>query len=163
MYVIDNTVLSNFAVIGKIKLLHEILRCDAFTTKEVEVEFRYKPSFRKVKIKFGVVDISAKDLEDFERILQITGPRGLHSGEISCILSVIDGKADVILTDDLLARKYCKKEGIEAHGTVFVLAIAVKEKILTIDQAESTLNEMKEKGYSLKKKITVQMAFDGLD
>ncbi len=162
MYVIDNTVLSNFAVIGKIGLLYKILKDDAFTTEEVEVEFRYKPSFKKVKIKFDVVNTSAKDLEDFERTLQITGPMGLHSGEISCILSIINGKADVILTDDLLARKYCKKVGIKVHGTVFVLAIAVKEKILTIDQAEKILNKMKEKGYSLNKKITVQKAFNKL-
>lgn len=160
MYVIDNTVLSNFAVIGRIKLLHDILKHDAFTTKEVKTEFRYKPSFREIEIEFDIVDTPADDLKDFERVLQFTGPKGLHSGEISCILSVIDEKADTILTDDFLARKYCKREGIKVHGTVFVLAIAVKEEILTLDQAEDILNEMKEKGYSLDDQISVQTAFD---
>ncbi len=158
MYVIDNTVLSNFAVVGKIKLLHEILKCGAFTTKEVETEFRYKRSFRGIKIKFDVVRTNARDLEDFERVLQLTGPKGLHSGEISCILSVINGKADTVLTDDNLARKYCKREGIEVHGTVFVLVLAVKEKILTLDQAENILKEMKEKGYSLDDQINIRGA-----
>jgi predicted nucleic acid-binding protein len=54
--------------------------------------------------------------------------------------------------------RYCKREGIKVHGTVFVLALAVKGKILTLDQAENILNEMKEKGYSLDDQIDVRGA-----
>jgi predicted nucleic acid-binding protein len=54
--------------------------------------------------------------------------------------------------------RYCKREGIKVHGTVLVLALAVKGKILTLDQAENILNEMKEKGYSLDDQIDVRGA-----
>lgn len=166
-YVIDNTVLSNFAVVGEMELLHNILGENAFVTESVKSEFMCKDSFKSLKIPFQILSTSPLDIKNFKDVLRLLEPvrkyRGLHDGEISCIVQTINENAKVVLTDDNLARRYCEKEKLEVHGTVFVLARGVKLNLLSVEKAEEILAVMKKRGYSLTDSITVKTALNFLD
>jgi predicted nucleic acid-binding protein len=91
--------------------------------------------------------------------LEVSSYLNLGNGEISCILL---GKSlsehTIIFTDDKLARKYCKKLKIEVHGTVYLLAKAYCENLLTYKKAKKILEQINEKGFWLRKTITIEKA-----
>jgi len=72
----------------------------------------------------------------------------------------IENLADSVLTDDNLARKYCRKYKIEFHGSVHILALGVKEHVHSLSEAEKLLSEMKCHGFWLKDRISVQEALE---
>lgn len=70
----------------------------------------------------------------------------------------IKNLADTVLTDDNLARQYCRKYKIEFHGSVYILALGVRERVHSLSEAEKLLSEMKCYGFWLKDRISVQEA-----
>ncbi len=161
MFVIDNTVLSNFAAVEKMDTLVRILKGEAVVPEPVVNEFHYCRRFSKLEIGFPVVQITREDLELFADSVSSLGFSGLGKGELSCIFTVsIENLADSVLTDDNLARKYCRKYKIEFHGSVHILALGVKEHIHSLSEAEKLLSEMKCHGFWLKDRISVQEALE---
>ena len=100
-----------------------------------------------------------EDLELFADSVSSFGFSGLGKGELSCIFTVsIKNLADTVLTDDNLARQYCRKYKIEFHGSVYILALGVRERVHSLSEAEKLLSEMKCYGFWLKDRISVQEA-----
>ena len=64
----------------------------------------------------------------------------LHKGEIDCIHLVVEMSPCIFLTDDLSARRAAEKLNVEVHGTVGIIAYAVRQRWLTIEKAEDALN-----------------------
>ncbi|MGC9384393.1 MAG: DUF3368 domain-containing protein [Kosmotogaceae bacterium] len=64
----------------------------------------------------------------------------------------------IVFTDDKLARKYCEKLRIEVHGTVYLLAKAYCENLLSFRKAKEILAQINEKGFWLRKTITIEKA-----
>lgn len=161
MFVIDNTVLSNFAAVEKMDTLVRILKGEAVVPEPVVNEFHYCRRFSRLEIGFPVVQITREDLELFADSVSSLGFSGLGKGELSCIFTVsIENLADSVLTDDNLARKYCRKYKIEFHGSVHILALGVKEHVHSLSEAEKLLSEMKCHGFWLKDRISVQEALE---
>ena len=161
MFVIDTTVLSNFAAVQKIDTLVRILKGEAVVPEPVVNEFHYCRRFSRLEIGFPVVQITREDLELFADSVSSLGFSGLGKGELSCIFTVsIENLADSVLTDDNLARKYCRKYKIEFHGSVHILALGVKEHVHSLSEAEKLLSEMKCHGFWLKDRISVQEALE---
>jgi len=161
VFVIDNTVLSNFAAVEKMDTLVRILKGEAVVPEPVVNEFHYCRRFSKLEIGFPVVQITREDLELFADSVSSLGFSGLGKGELSCIFTVsIENLADSVLTDDNLARKYCRKYKIEFHGSVHILALGVKEHVHSLSEAEKLLSEMKCHGFWLKDRISVQEALE---
>ena len=161
MFVIDNTVLSNFAAVEKMDTLVRILKGEAVVPEPVVNEFHYCRRVSRLEIGFPVVQITREDLELFADSVSSLGFSGLGKGELSCIFTVsIKNLADTVLTDDNLARKYCRKYKIEFHGSVHILALGVKEHVHSLSEAEKLLSEMKCHGFWLKDRISVQEALE---
>ena len=164
MFVVDNTVLANFAVTDGIDILEAILSNRAVIPYHVVHEFHNSRMFSGMILSIPFVQIVDSDLELFENSITSLGFSGLGKGELSCIYTVsVAELADTILTDDNLARKYCKKYRIEFHGSVYVLALGVKQGLLPRENAEALLSDMKHSGYWLKDRITVQMVLEALE
>ena len=164
MFVLDNTVLANFAAIDRINTLESILSNRAVIPYHVVHEFHNSGKFSGMVLSIPFVQIVDRDLELFENSITSLGFSGLGKGELSCIFIVsVAELADAILTDDNLARKYCEKYNIEFHGSVYVLALGVKGRLLSLENAEALLSHMKHSGYWLKDRITVQKALEVLE
>lgn len=69
----------------------------------------------------------------------------LDRGETECLALALNHSPCIFLTDDLAARNAAEKLAIEVHGTVGIIAYAVKRNWLTIPQAEKALNLLYER------------------
>ncbi|MCW7070572.1 MAG: DUF3368 domain-containing protein [Methanophagales archaeon] len=70
----------------------------------------------------------------------------MGKGESSC-LSIAISRDLKVLTDDRDARRLAQRRGVPVSGTIGVLVEAVREGLLSIEEANTMLSDMIEKGY----------------
>ena len=73
-------------------------------------------------------------------IISILRKYPLQKGEIDCIDLAVQMDPCVFLTDDLAARRAAEKLNVEVHGTVGLIAYAVRQKWLSAEQAREALD-----------------------
>lgn len=142
---LDNTVLSNFALVGKPELLRECLGKTAATTRQVMDEFLAGVERGRLPDTrwdwLTVVELAEDEQASFEQLLQ-----QLNAGEASC-LAVAARRQGRVLTDDRDARKLAAQLRVPVSGTLGVLLYLVEEQRLSLSQANQLLQEMMGKGY----------------
>jgi predicted nucleic acid-binding protein len=144
--VADNTVLSNFALIGREDILAKLFENMFFTTEEVLEELKLGEQ-RNVLPKrdwqwIGVLKTESSQEEFLFRLFV----ESLGKGESSC-LSIAISRELKVLTDDEDARKLAQRRGVPVSGTIGILAEAVRERLLSIEDGNTMLSDMIEKGY----------------
>jgi predicted nucleic acid-binding protein len=141
---LDTTLLSNFARIGQLDLLITILP-EAKTTPQVLAELDKGEAAGWLPESdwewLGVVTLSANEQAHFEKMREVLG-----DGEASC-LAVARERNGTIITDDRDARRYARRLGVAISGTLGMLALLVKRRILTLPEADSVLQAMIKQGY----------------
>jgi len=75
----------------------------------------------------------------------------LHAGEVEVMILAKEIKADLVIMDDRLARKYAKYLGINLSGTIGVLLKAKKEKV--IDKITPALDDLVKDGFYLSDQL----------
>jgi len=144
--IVDNTVLSNFALIGREDILNKVLKNNFFVTEDVLEELKRgenrgvlpKRDWRWIKI----LRIESSQEDFLFRLFAAF----LGKGESSC-LSIAISRNLKVLTDDLDARKLAQRRGIPVSGTIGVLVEAVRTGILSVDEGNVMLSNMIAKGY----------------
>lgn len=144
--VADNTVISNFALIRREDILAKLFKDTLFTTEEVLEELKQGEQ-RNVLPKrdwqwIRVLKIEASQEEFLFRLFA----EMLGKGESSC-LSIAISRDLKVLTDDKDARKLAQRREVPVSGTIGVLVEAVREELLSIEEGNTMLSEMIEKGY----------------
>ena len=144
--VADNTVLSNFALIGREDILAKLFKDTLFTTEEVLKELK-RGEQRNVLPKrdwqwIGVLKVESSKEEFLFRLFA----GSLGKGESSC-LSIAISRDLKVLTDDKDARKLAQRREVPVSGTIGVLVEAVREELLSTEEGNTMLSEMIEKGY----------------
>ena len=146
LVLVDNTVLSNFALIERDDILNSLFKDLLYTTHEVLQELRLgedkgilpKRDWRWIKI----LKIESSQEEFLFSLFTDT----FGKGESSC-LSIAKARTFKVLTDDLDARKLAQRIGIPISGTIGILVSAIREGILSINEGNAMLLKMVEKGY----------------
>lgn len=142
----DNTILSNFVLIGREGILNKVFKNRIFTTEEVKEELQQgenrgvlpKGNWRWIK----VLKIETPQEEFLFRLFSAS----LGKGESSC-LSLATTRNLKMLTDDLDARRLAQRKGIPVSGTIGVLIAAVRGGIISFDEGNLMLSKMIDKGY----------------
>lgn len=143
----DNTVISNFAQTGKMEILLK-LPFEFYTTEKVKEEWIKAEIDLTKYIKKGRIKITEsrwepeKEIKFIKKILDQKFRK--VTGEVTCIL-VAKARNFEFASDDKKARRVAKKNGIKITGTVGLLKEIVRYKILSEDEANKLLKEMKEK------------------
>ncbi|MDI6736237.1 MAG: DUF3368 domain-containing protein [bacterium] len=147
MIIIDNTVLSNFALISSIRLVQKACQPDKVgITQYVIDEFN-----QGVKTgKLPQSDISwmlpchfeTREEEKLFRQISLY----LGKGESSC-LSIAINRDYKLLTDDWDAREWGLREGVSISGSVGVLVDLVCDSSITLKEGNELLSELIKKGY----------------
>ena len=143
MVLVDNTVLSNFAKVEKLYLLEEIFGEICITSQVLE-EFRLGIERRvlpDIKPKFKVLVLKEEETELYESLRTRLG-----KGEASSI-AVANFRKMTLLTDDYDARKVANIMGIPVSGTIGVLTLCVKKRVLSKEQGNEILKSMILKGF----------------
>lgn len=144
--VVDNTVLTNFALIKHEDILMKVFDEVLYTANEVLQEFQLGKErgilpdtdwswMRVLEIE------SEQEGHLFERLTERLG-----RGESACLSFAVNRNMK-ILTDDLDTRNYAQRLGVSVSGTIGVLILAVKKGIISLAEGNKFLVEMIENGY----------------
>lgn len=142
---LDGTVLSNFARIGRLDLLERATSGRAVTTEAVADEFeagRMLGYFDEALPEWlPVLPLSPEEDESF-RTLHLR----LGAGEAQC-LAVAQSRGMRLATDDGDARRHAHRAGVGVSGTIGIVVGLVTTGTLVLEEANAILAEMVEQGY----------------
>lgn len=145
MILMDNTVLSNFALVDSIELLAKALGSQAATTPQVMSEFNdgvVKGRLPETEMDWLlIIQLEARE----ELIFQGLSAR-VNSGEAAC-LAAASQRNGRILTDDRDARKLAAQLKVPVSGTLGILLRLIQTDVLTLAEANEILGQMIAKGY----------------
>ena len=142
---IDNTVLTNFALVGHPDLILSLWSDIACTTRSVMEE--YQAGVQTSRLPALVwEELPIYVLTDEESSRAVAFPPQLGSGEHSCLAAAIQ-RQGVLASDDQQARKYALKIGLIVIGTVGILIRCVKKGLIGRANAQTLLESMITKNY----------------
>lgn len=143
--VLDNTVLSNFALVHRIDLLQYFASEELVTTdaawRELEVGME---SGRVPRADWSWLAVLS--LQGEEQTFALTGLTGLGAGEAACI-ALAYSRHYRFVTDDRLARRAARRLGVPITGTLGLLTALVDEQVLSRTEGDEILRQMLEQGY----------------
>lgn len=142
---LDNTVLSNFALVGQIDILPKVLGRPVATTAQVIGEFNdgiARGILSKTNLDWlEIINLEVEEDEIFQNLLA-----RVNAGEASC-LAVAYYRNGRFLTDDRDARKLAAQMQIPVSGTLGILQLLIRLKVLDLSDADQILGQMIRKGY----------------
>lgn len=151
-FIANNTVLSNFASIGRLDILKRIFRTLRIS-EEVWLEvkngleagyFYQDETLKAIQDKDAWIKIVM--MEDRERLDFMEFSQKLGHGESSSI-AIARHRNWVFLTDDKRARKLAINKGVSVVGSVGLLKSAVDFEFLELLEADKLLVKMIRSGY----------------
>lgn len=156
MSVIANTtVISNFASIDRLELLHHL-----YTTLHISTEVYAEIQqgivegygfYRGIEqviypvTQDGWIHLASIAGDDEMRLFSML-PAQLHPGEASCI-AIAYGRNWQFLSDDHAARQVARKWAVNISGTVGCLTLAVERSLCDLPQANGWLRAMIRHGF----------------
>ena len=145
LVLLDNTILTNFALVGLTAILKELWGKRIATTEEVLEEYASGVESGKLP-RVDWTHLKTVSLSSKEKILAISRFPKLGRGERSCLIVAIERDA-MLTTDDQLARRAAIYHGVELMGTIGILKTCVQSKLLSQTDAQLKLDEMIAAGY----------------
>jgi len=140
----DATVLSNFAHIRRLDLLHQ---AHAGLHVPLAVRDETQRGMRLGRIPpFAWGDIRTTALTEAEQGLALSIEKRLGAGEAEC-LTVAIFRNWVLLTDDLEARRMAEEMGLILSGKVGVLMKLLRSGVIDLGDADRLLQQMIAAGY----------------
>ncbi len=141
---VDNTVLSNFAFAKRPDLLQQAFDNLAAPCAVMDELTEGEQSGRVPHHEWDwleVVELTTEETMHFDALRQSLG-----AGEAACIaIALVRG--GIVLTDDRDARSKAHAAGVIVSGTLGALVNLVDAGVLTLEQADALLAEMKQHGY----------------
>ena len=146
MILIDNTVLSNFALAGEINLIRDYCQGKGVVPGYVFAEFERG-------VKEGIFTnanlwwLETLTLEDAKEksLFEIFSKR-LGVGESACLAIAISRGYD-ILTDDMAVRKIAMREGVRLSGSIGVLLELIRINRISLEKGNAILSSFIKHGY----------------
>jgi predicted nucleic acid-binding protein len=142
---LDNTVLSNFAVVGRPDLVHQVLGDDAATTEAAWEEHQVGVRTERLPAQdwswLPILPLRESETTLFQQLSQ-----HLNAGEAAC-LAIAAARGARVMTDDRDAREIAAEWHIPISGTLGLLLRAVDLGILDIVEGDRLLQKMIEIGY----------------
>lgn len=152
--ILNTTILSNFARVGRLDLLRLVFG-EVHISTDVYAEAQdglaegydfYSPLEDLIHAPASKQWIHLTALTDQELRLFTDILGALHRGEASSI-AIAATRGWAFLTDDALARRTARKLKITLSGTLGILVRAVQDRHLTLEEANALLAQMIDAGY----------------
>lgn len=140
MVFLDNTVLTNFALIGRPDLIFSIWPDIACTVTPVMEE--YQTGVQTSNLPRKAWDgLLIHQLTDEESAMAASLPPKLGAGERACLAAAIM-RQGVFASDDQQARKYALQAGVIAVGSVGILIRCIDKELISKPDAQALLDRM---------------------
>jgi predicted nucleic acid-binding protein len=143
--VLDNTVLSNFALVRRADLVYSLWPTTAWTTPAVWAEHSAGVAAGHLPADVWN-DLSVVALNPSEEAFATTLSPNLGLGERSGI-AVAFRRQGVFASDDRAAREAAGRHGVAITGTIGILLACLRRGHLTLDDANDLLARMIAAGY----------------
>jgi predicted nucleic acid-binding protein len=143
--ILDNTVLTNFALVGRADLVIHLWPTTACTTPPVLDEYRSGVASGLVPADLWA-DLTVITLTEEETTLAASSSTRLGSGERSCLAAAVC-RQGLLATDDLDARRIARQRKAPLTGTIGILILCVRRGYLSREEANGLLAEMIALGY----------------
>jgi predicted nucleic acid-binding protein len=142
---LDNTILTNFALVDRAELVTRLWPTGTCTTAAVIAE--YAVGVTEVLLPAEAwTDLSVVELTDEEEAFAKSLSSKLGAGERTC-LAVALRRQGLLASDDLDARRAADQHRVPRTGSIGILVSCVRRGFLSNDEAESLLGEMIAFGY----------------
>lgn len=146
---VNTTVLSNFAAVGRLDLLRDTVG-PLYLPTEVYDEilsgqlagYSFYDRFEQQVVPItpgGWLHLVSMTPDEWQ--LSVSLPAHLHRGEAAC-LCIARQRGWGFLTDDRAARRQARDWGIPLAGTIGVLLLAIQDGRLTLDEGNALLQQM---------------------
>jgi predicted nucleic acid-binding protein len=142
---LDNTVLTNLALVGQIGLVKRLWPVAACTTSQVLDEYELGAASGLLPSD-AWSDLAIATLTEEETRFAAGLSVRLGAGERSC-LAIAVHRHGLLASDDLDARHAAQELGIPTTGTVGILVLCVHRGYLSQEEANALLAEMIRLGY----------------
>lgn len=142
---LDNTVLSNFAVVRRPDLIFTLWGTLACTTTAVLAEYLAASARRQLAPELWQA-LPTAPLSPAETAFAAQLPENLGLGERTC-LAVAQARQGWVATDDYRARQIAQQYQIPVTGTIGALQIALSTGQLSLTTANHLLTQMIAAGY----------------
>ena len=142
---LDNTVLTNLALVTRTDLVRRLWPTAVCTTPSVIAEYEAGVAGGSLPPD-AWTDLPVVTPTDAESALAVSLSPRLGQGERTC-LAVAAYRHGLFASDDLDARRAAERHGIPTTGTVGILALCVRRGYSPRDQADVLLSEMIASGY----------------
>ena len=143
--VLDNTVMSNFALIGRIDWLRELWPNMLVTSEEAWAELQAGVRLGRIPdVDWSWLTILSLTGVEREARDELMPP--LDRGEAAC-LALARSRGYAFLTDDRVARREARRLGVPISGTLGVLKSLVDEGYVSLEEANEALEQMIALGY----------------
>ena len=143
LLLLDNTVLSNFALVRCTELVIG-MEFICVTTQQAWREFWMGVAAQKLPSD-AWAGLAVFDLTEVEREFWRNLP-SLGAGEASC-LAVAYHRQAILATDDAKARKIARQWNLKITGTIGILLAAVRQDRITLPEANRLLEQMMAAGF----------------
>lgn len=136
--VVDTSVLIALSCIGRLDLLRNLFTL-VLAPRAVAEEYG-----EPLPVWIKVLDVKNKQL--VRALLEL-----LHRGEAEAITLAIEADANIVILDDKKARSIARRLGLKMIGTVGILVLAKKQKL--IDDIEAEINHLLQKSFYLSQDV----------
>jgi len=145
LVLLDNTVLTNLALVGKDGLVMRLWPTRACTTPAAMDEYRAGAASGLLPAD-AWTSLCVVTLTEGETVFAAGLSPRLGAGERTCLAVAIHRKG-LFASDDLDARRVAQEHGVPRTGTISILVLCVQRGYLSRGQANTLLGEMIALGY----------------
>lgn len=142
---LDNTALTNFALVGRPDLILNLWGSDCATTTAVMAEYQAGIVSRGLPAQ-NWDSLTQLTLQPAEQVFADRMSLQLGIGERSCIAVAVH-RQGLFVCDDAKARHEAKRHGVLVSGTIGILILNVRQGDLTLAKANEILANMIAQGY----------------
>jgi len=142
---LDNTVLSNLALVEQTDLVFRLWPERVITTREVWREYEVAAQAGKLP-PHAWSDLTVVELTAYEKASAAAFASRLGAGERSC-LAVAQTRHGLLASDDADTRHAAQRLDIPVSGTLGILVLAVRRQLLSLDRANALLADMIAAGF----------------
>lgn len=148
--VFDNTPLSHFTRAGRLGVLEKLVapyRCitPAEVTNEIHDGIAEHPSLAKVLSAQWLEVVELRETDEvvaFARYkAELGGGPGRNNGE-AAVLAWTSVHGGIAVIDERAGTRMAQRDGIDIHGTLWLVANGIRSKVLTRPDAERIIDEL---------------------
>lgn len=143
--IIDNTVLTNFALVGRPDIVLSLWPDSVATTPEVTAEYTTGIAVANLPSE-AWIELPVVSLSNAEFAFSLSLSHRLGAGERACLAVAVSQKI-LLATDDYDARKYAQRARLTVVGTIGILISTVQKGFIHLDEAQKLLDRMIAAGY----------------